>query len=301
MTDMRTKRLGYSEFHIPNSGFPWTVNNQKIRSRGIFITGTDTGVGKTVVACALAAWCRQRGIDVGVMKPVATGGRFVTRGDTGRWVSDDAIRLVAAAGVDDPWSLINPICFKEPLAPWTAARRARQTLRPEKALRAFQALQDRHRTLIVEGVGGLLVPLGPRVTVADLAKRMGLPLLVVARPGLGTLNHTMLTLQCAASANVPVVGLIIDHAAPTPRDRMTRVAERTNPDILRRLSGVPLLGELPFRPDLMRSGNTNPHHLAALSRWVVIHLDARFLEALMGYQPLQERHDDLVERGGVFI
>lgn len=245
-------------------------------SRGIFVTGTDTGVGKTVVACALAAWSRHQGVDVGVMKPVATGGRFTP---FHRWVSDDARRLAAAADVDDPWSLINPICFKEPLAPWTAARRARSAIRLDTPLAAFRALRRRHSFLIVEGVGGLLVPLGPRTTVADLAKRLGLPLVLVARPGLGTLNHTLLTLECARRLRLPVRGIIVNQSHPPSRDPMARLAEATNPELLQRLAHVPIVGRLPFLPSL-RAGARRFPRVTILRRWLVRHLDSQFLDEL---------------------
>ena len=250
------------------------------RVRGLFITGTDTGVGKTVVACALAAWSRHHGVDVGVMKPVATGGRSVSNGAARYWLSDDARRLAAAAGVDDPWSLINPVCFKEPLAPWTAARRARTAIRLDAPLAALRTLRRRHPFLIVEGVGGLLVPLGPRTTVADLAKRFGLPLVVVARPGLGTLNHTLLTLECARRLRLPVRGIIVNQATPPPRDPMNRLAEETNPGILRRIARAPVLGRLPFLPAV--DGRHPVPEAVALCRWVGRHLDPQFLDELAG-------------------
>jgi dethiobiotin synthetase len=185
-------------------------------------------------------------MDVGVMKPVATSGvRMGTNGRAG-WVSDDARQLVRAAGVDDPWPLVNPVCFREPLAPWTAARRARTTIRLAPILAAFRALRARHEFLIVEGIGGLLVPLTQRLTVADLAKRMGLPLLIVARPGLGTLNHTLLTLQSARQHRLKVLGVLFNEAEPPSRDPMSRLAARTNPDILSRFARVPILGLVPF-------------------------------------------------------
>jgi dethiobiotin synthetase len=216
------------------------------RARGFFITGTDTGVGKTVVACALAAWYRQRGDDVGVMKPVATGGRRMREGNAYRWVSDDARQLVRAARVRDPWSLVNPVCFEEPLAPLTAALRARAPIRWQPIVDVFRRLAARHELLIVEGAGGLLVPLTPTATVADLARRLGLPLLVVARPGLGTLNHTLLTLHAARASGLALHGVVINHAQKPPRDAMARVAQRTNVAMLRRLARVPVW-VLPFR------------------------------------------------------
>ena len=255
------------------------------------MTGTDTGVGKTVVACALAAWCRRQGLNVGVMKPIATGARFIrechmTRPTTlaqvemlsasrrmsraecaerprarcfakrrrglgdGRWVSEDAVHLVAAAQVHDPWSLVNPVCFREPLAPWTAARRARRVIRVSQVLSAFHTLAQRHTFLIVEGIGGLLVPLTSRLMVADLAKRMRLPLLIVARPGLGTLNHTLLTIQCARDKGLAVGGVLFNHTQAPPRDEMSCVAVQTNPSILQHLARVPVLGSLPFQDRL---------------------------------------------------
>ncbi|MDP3704204.1 MAG: dethiobiotin synthase [Candidatus Omnitrophota bacterium] len=253
-----------------------------MRIRGFFVTGTDTGVGKTVVACALAAWSRHHGVDVGVMKPVATGGRFVANGAVGHWLSDDARWLAGAAGVDDPWPLINPVCFKEPLAPWTAARRARAAIRLDTPLAAFRSLGRRHPFLIVEGVGGLLVPLGPRTTVADLAKRFGLPLVVVARPGLGTLNHTLLTLECARRLRLPVRGIIVNQATPPPRDPMSRLAEETNPGILQRIARAPVLGQLPFLPAVDGRRRVTEVEAAALTRWVGRHLDPQFLDELTG-------------------
>lgn len=237
-------------------------------SRGIFVTGTDTGVGKTVVACALAAWARHHDLDVGVMKPVATGGRA------------DAKRLVSAAGVADPWPLVNPVCFKEPLAPWTAAIRARAPIQLDPVLQAFRALSRRHRLLIVEGVGGLYVPLGPRATVADLAKQLGLPLLLVARPGLGTLNHTLLTLACARQYGLRVAGLVLNSASPLPKAPMARLAQQTNPDILKRMGHTALLGQLPFLPTLNGGTRKAAEESEILSRWLERHLDPDFLEEL---------------------
>jgi len=246
-----------------------------MKARGVFITGTDTGVGKTAVACALAAWCRRRGIDVGVMKPIATGGRWWSHDGIARWLSDDAIRLALAAGVHDPWSLVNPVCFREPLAPWTAAMRQRTSVRLERVLSAFRTLSTRHEYLIVEGIGGLLVPLTARTTVADLAGQVGLPLVLVARPGLGTLNHTRLSLEYLRRANLPCHGVVINHAHQA-RHPMERLAERTNPDVLRHFTR--LCGELPFRPELFRCSTGAGRGLA---RWLARHLDAQWLTTLV--------------------
>ena len=251
--------------------------SRRRRPHGIFITGTDTGVGKTVVACALASWYRARGLDVGVMKPVATGGRYLRGPGGGRWVSEDAVCLAACAEVTDPWPLINPVCFREPLAPWTAARRTHSAVRLDAVLAAFHALAARHDILIVEGIGGLLVPLSRHQTVAHLATRLGLPVVLVARPDLGTLNHTLLSLACIRRLSLRYRGLILNHARPNPRGRWDRLAQRTNPPMLRQFTR--LVGTVPFQP-LLSSQGRGMDGLPA--DWVGRHLDHRILMRMIG-------------------
>ncbi|HEX9780611.1 MAG TPA: dethiobiotin synthase [bacterium] len=231
---------------------------------GLFVTATDTDVGKTAVACALASWYAGRGVDVGVMKPVATGaGRPA--------VSDDAKRLARASGARDARRLVNPVCFREPLAPLTAARRAGRTIRLSGVLAAYAALARRHDVMVVEGIGGLLVPLTSRACVADLAARLGLPLVIVARTGLGTLNHTLLTVAEARRRRLPVLGLVFTEAArPRPADRISR---RTNPGLIAEATGLPIIGCLPYHPP--------PPGQAAWQTWcawAARRLDGRILE-----------------------
>jgi len=202
------------------------------------VTGTDTGVGKTLVSGGIAAELRRRGAPVGVMKPFATGARSVR----GRLVSEDAEFLKEAAGVDDPLDRINPICLKPPLAPAMAAEVARQKIDLRKVWAAYRTLTLRHRTLIVEGVGGLLVPLIPGLTVADFARKLRLPLLIVTRPALGTLNHTALTVHVARSHGLKILGLVVNAAQPGKKG----LAERLNPAALELFTGLPVLGELPY-------------------------------------------------------
>lgn len=251
---------------------------QRFRPRGIFITGTDTGVGKTVVACALAAWASRCGVDVGVMKPIATGGRLLPDGSRRRWVSDDAVRLAQAAAVSDPWTLINPICFKEPIAPWTSAMRAKSSIRLSTVRKAFRELSKRHEVLIVEGVGGLMVPLSAHLTVADLMEDLGLPLLIVARPGLGTLNHTLLTVQAAQQRRLPLLGVVVNQVSSSSDDPMSRLTERTNPEVLRRLVQVPVLGPLGRLRTGRTDGRRGPEVLAG---WIEQHLGRRTLRSLL--------------------
>lgn len=208
-------------------------------TRSILVTGTDTGVGKTLVTGGIAAALARRGVDVGVMKPFATGAVRVA----GRLVSDDARFLQQAAGIDDPLDLINPSCLRPPLAPSMAAKVAKTRIDLKAVEAAWRRLQARHSTMIVEGVGGLLVPLLTRWTVADLARRWKLPLVIVTRPALGTLNHTKLTVLAARSHGLKVLGLVINAAVPSRRG----LAERLNPAALAEETGVPVLGEIPFR------------------------------------------------------
>lgn len=254
------------------------------RARGLFITGTDTGVGKTVVAAALAAWCRAQGMDVGVMKPIATGGRRVQLNGTTRLVSQDAQRLARAAQVQDPWTLINPVCYEEPLAPLTAAQRRRQPIRLERVQRAFEQLARRHDLVIVEGIGGLLVPLTWRAHVVDLAKRLGLPVVLVSRPQLGTVNHTLLSLACLRSARLPLAGVIFNGAQPSTAQGPGRVAEQTNPALIRRLGRVPILGDIPHLAwPSARDGWRGAARLRErLAHTVTRHVTAGFLDRLRG-------------------
>ena len=241
--------------------------------RGIFVTGTDTGVGKTVVAAALAAWCRARGIEVAVMKPIATGGRLLMEEGRARLVSEDALVLARAAGRREPWRLVNPICFREPVAPWAAAQRERRPIRLGPVIAAFRVLRRRHAFVIVEGAGGLLVPLSSRETMATLAKRLGLPVLLVARDRLGTLNHTLLSLSCARRMGLRVLGVILNQSDVAPRGRFASVIARSNVATLRRLTSIPVAGPVPFQqaPTARRR-----------IRWLEQSLGRQFLERVSG-------------------
>src|ERR1041384_4671727 len=168
--------------------------------RAFLVTGTDTGVGKTVVSGGIAAALARRGIDVGGMKPFATGAK--RRG--GRLWSEDADFLRRASGVQDPLELINPVCLRPPLAPSMAAEVAKKKIDLRAVWSAYRTLRARHSTIIVEGVGGLLVPLLTGVRGAHFARKLRLPLLIVTRPSLGTLNHSALTVHAARSFGLKV-------------------------------------------------------------------------------------------------
>ena len=204
--------------------------------KGLFITGTDTGVGKTHCAVALVRELRGRGIDVGVMKPAETGCRNVR----GRLLPSDAVTLMKAAGVQDDLSAVNPYRFAQPLAPSLAAALKGQEISKGRILQAFRLLSRLHEWMVVEGAGGILVPLTGRCSFLDLAADMDLPVLIVARPGLGTINHTLLTVQALQQRKVPIAGIVINYAEDLNRGP----AERTGPAEIERLSRVKILGTL---------------------------------------------------------
>lgn len=214
------------------------MKEKELVGKGFFITGTDTGVGKTLVAGGLAALCGKRGLDVGVMKPVATGCSCIE----GTLVSEDAVFLKNAAGTADEYDIINPVRFEQPLAPTAAARLNNTTIDLSKIHVAYELLRKRHNFLIVEGVGGLLVPLDDRYFVADLIGDMGLPLIVVCRPAIGTINHTLLTISSARERKLKIAGIIINESS----DGCDETVKRTNREEIARFTGIPILGDIPF-------------------------------------------------------
>lgn len=215
--------------------------------KGVFVTATDTGVGKTVVAAGLVRGFRLMGMDVGVMKPIATGCYRCPRPGGGYdFRSEDVDKLVEAAGTHDDLSLVNPVCFGPPLAPFTAARIAREQITIEKILAAYRTLRRRHEFIVVEGIGGLMVPILKDYFVAHMIKDFELPAVVVARPGLGTLNHTILTVNYGKSLGIDVLGIIINHAEREDRSQ----AAETNVGILSECCGAPILQVVKHTLDL---------------------------------------------------
>ena len=174
---------------------------------GIFIIGTDTNVGKTMIAAAFAWLIRRKGIDVGVMKPFAAAQKVFSK----RYKSIDTATLAKAACVHDADEEINPFFYQVPAAPIMAARIANQsTPSISAAVKAFNRLASRHEFMIVEGIGGIMVPLTREAYVADLARALKLPTIIVARATLGTLNHIILTIQICRCYGLNVQGIIVN-------------------------------------------------------------------------------------------
>jgi dethiobiotin synthetase len=208
-------------------------------TKGMFITGTDTGVGKTYIATGIVKTLHSAGIDVGVMKPAETGCSL----RSGKLVPSDAEALMRAAAVRDPLSLVNPYRFRAPVAPSVAAEIGRKRIDPEKILRSFRTLSQRHDTMIVEGAGGIMVPLTKGYLFLDLAEAMGLPVVIVARPGLGTINHTLLTIEALRVRRIMIAGVVFNDGL----GRRTGLAESTSPAVIEELSGVPIIGSITYR------------------------------------------------------
>jgi len=204
-------------------------------AKGIFITGTDTGVGKTIVTATLARLLRMRGVKVGVMKPVTSG----CREEEGALLSDDALLLCRAAAVPCD-SDVAPYLLREPLAPAEAAKRDGVRIEFDRIRESFERLTDEYDFLLVEGAGGLMVPLAGGLLVADLVRELDLPLLVVARPGLGTINHTVLTCFSARQMGIPLSGVIVNNFPAEPA-----LAEQSAPHHIGSLCGAPVLGVWP--------------------------------------------------------
>jgi len=204
---------------------------------GLFITGTDTGIGKTVVAGAIANWFYRRAFRTGVCKPMATGCPMRREG----LVSEDAEFLAACANSPHPLDVICPQRFSEPLAPAIASERSKIPIEWDAINTDLQFMARESDVMIVEGIGGAMVPLDPVHTVLDLARWLNLPAVVVARPILGTINHTLLTLSALRGAGIKIAGIVVNRF---PTD-LAGIAEETNPRAIEKWGKVPLLCIVP--------------------------------------------------------
>jgi dethiobiotin synthetase len=204
----------------------------------LFVTGTDTGCGKTTVGRAILAALRRRGLRLGALKAVETG---CEPGPDGDLVPADAVALARAAGIEARASQLCPYRLGLAASPERAAESAGVRIDLEVLRRAVTAARARAEFVIVEGAGGLLVPVADGALMADVALAAGLPLLVVARDALGTVNHTLLTLEAARRRLLPVAGVVMSETAETRR-------ELRNDEAIAARSGVRICGALPYLP-----------------------------------------------------
>ncbi len=206
--------------------------------RGIFITATDSGVGKTIVTSALVACLTQRGIDVGVMKPIETG---VSR--------------------HDPMAEVCPYVFRLSVAPLSAAWAERKSIRVATIIRAFHALCQKHPLVMVEGVGGLYVPITSSLHLLDLIYRMKLSAIVVGQSGLGGINQALLTLHALRQRKIPIVALVLNQCRPV-LTKNARMQEQSTVTLLRRFAKVPVVGPLAYSPRVNTNWNDGLANIA---------------------------------------
>ena len=207
-----------------------------MKAPGAFIAGTDTGVGKTRVAAALLrAWAR-RGLRVAGMKPVAAGAAL--HGET--WRNEDAEALYAAASVRAPWEWVNPYCFAPSIAPHIAAQQAGVRIEPARISAAFDELRARADRIVVEGAGGLLVPLNEDVDMADVAGLLGLPVVLVVGMRLGCLNHALLTAEAIAARGLKFAGWVANSIDPGMAEVEANLA------LLEQRIAAPCIGHLAY-------------------------------------------------------
>jgi dethiobiotin synthetase len=205
----------------------------------LFITGTDTDVGKTYVTAGLAVTLRKMDIDVGIMKPYAAG----TPQKKG-FKSEDVEILSQAAKVSDPENLMNPQFFKITASPYTASKSLKVKVKVNSVLSSFKKLSKIHSMLLVEGMGGIMTPILKNYFVSDLIKEMKLPVVIVTRTKIGTVNHTILTCKMCEKYKIPIKGIIINNFDSS--GYQVKILKRD----LESLTGIPILGTIPFIKNL---------------------------------------------------
>ncbi|MCL6605320.1 MAG: dethiobiotin synthase [Paenibacillus sp.] len=210
------------------------VNDETIR--GLFVTGTDTGVGKTVITAAITAMLRAEGLNAGVWKPIQSGA-LLGSGLT------DAERLLKSTGINEPPEAVAPFTFEAPLTPMLAAKQADVTLTLKELIAAGIPLTKRYEALFIEGAGGVAVPLNDDALIVDLISELGIPALIVARSTLGTINHTLLTASFLRHRGIPIVGVILNDVDITEPHDDPSVA--TNAKLIEQFSGLKVLGRFP--------------------------------------------------------
>ena len=208
--------------------------------KAYFITGTDTGVGKTSITAGLAGSMRKIGVDVGVMKPISTG-----YPQKSGFKSYDVAKLVEAISIKDPEDLINPVFLALPTSPYDATKLLGSTVDMPFIFEQFKKLLSMHEILLVEGIGGIMSPITKNFFVADLIKGMGIESIIVTRASIGTLNHTVMTCKMCKDYGIKIRGLVINNF-----DEKGTPAEKNAPATLYELTGVPILGTIPFIKDL---------------------------------------------------
>lgn len=195
-------------------------------SKGYFITGTDTGVGKTFISAGLGAAAREMGLDVGMFKPISCGG------------TEDAMIFKKRVGLADPLDLINPVRFRQPLSPFAASKSEKVRIDIKKLKRDFDLLKGHRDFVLVEGIGGALCPIRKDYFVADMIRSFAIPSVIVARAGLGTINHTLMTVEALKARKVEIAGIIMNGFDDG------ELSQRSNAGVIEGISGAPVIGRI---------------------------------------------------------
>jgi len=206
--------------------------------KSLFITGTDTDVGKTYITAGLAVVLQKMNVDVGVMKPFAAGSA-----EKKGYKSEDIKILSRAAKVCDPESLVNPQFFPIPASPYTAWKKLKIKPRISTILSSFKKLSKLHDMLLVEGMGGIMTPILKDYYITNLIKEMKIPAVIVTRSKIGTVNHTIMTVKMCEKYKIPIKGIIINNF-----DKGYPIKDLTRD--LENLTSVPVLGSIPFIKDM---------------------------------------------------
>jgi dethiobiotin synthetase len=231
--------------------------------RGVFITGTNTGVGKTVIAAGLAAALRRRKIEVGVMKPFATANKVFSR----KYRSRDTAILARAAGITDPDCRLNSFFYPLAASPLVAAKLLQESpVNINKAIEDLRRLGSKYDFIITEGIGGIMVPLADNELVASFAKKIDLPVIIVSTSRLGTLNHTLLTVMACKNFGLRIAGIILNHS-----QKRSNIVEKQTAEVIESLTKIKILAVIPY----INGGN-----YVAISNALEEHMDLENLLSL---------------------
>ncbi len=209
--------------------------------KSIFVTGTDTDAGKTVAVAALLSYLRAKSVDAMSMKPIQTG----CEKQNGQWIVPDIAFVLKAAGIEKTLKeqeFLCPFTFEHACSPHLAVSLEKKSICVDTILERYNVLSTQHKTIIVEGAGGILVPINKKDMMLDLMKEMKLPVVLVTRPGLGTINHTLLSINELRRAGLTVAGLIFCETVEPARNYI----ERDNRTIISEIGEVPILGDIPY-------------------------------------------------------
>ncbi len=209
-------------------------------SGAFFVTGTDTAVGKTFITAGLAGYYANMGQRVGVMKPIETGHE-----NDQNW-PEDALTLHQAAQNDDPRDIVVPYIFSPPVSPWAATQITGRVIDFPLLIQKARDLMARYSLTFIEGAGGLAVPIDEKLTMADIPRRLDIPIIIVSRSGLGTINHTVLTVEYARMRGLDIRGIVMNQSREQSISRDP--SHQHNRAIIEKMTGVPVIGMIPIMP-----------------------------------------------------